>query len=199
MSNRIASMGLVTLTVAASDKLAIFSRTPVKVYQSAGYPNQPESWTPLSAIAAETEYVSSAFSAATGIRIEAGEAEVLYATGTDAVITERRGQRGQGTPGVLNATGALTAAMVASGIVTSTTGAAVAGTTPTGAVLDAALDMEIGESFDFTIIATGANAFTLTAGASGVTIVGTAVVATVTSGTFRCRKTAADTFIFYRL
>lgn len=199
MSNRLPALGTVELNVAASDVLAIFSRSPVKVYQRAGYPNVPESWTLLQAVAADTEYVSAAFAAATDIRIEAGAADVLYAVGTAAVIAERRGMRGQGTPGVLNATGTLTAAMIASGIVTSTTAAAVTATLDTGAVMDAALEMDIGESFDWSAIATGANAFTVTAAASGHTIVGSGVVATATSGSFRTRKTAADTFVTYRL
>ena len=84
------------------------------------------------------------------------------------------------------------------GIVTSTTAAAVTGTMPTGTVLDAASNLQIGDSFDWSVIATGANAFTIAA-ATGHTIVGTAVVATVTSGHFRTRKTAAATYVTYRM
>jgi hypothetical protein len=89
--------------------------------------------------------------------------------------------------------------MILSGILTSTTAAAVAGTLPTGAVLDAASEFAIGDSFDWSVIATGANAFTVTAAASGHTIVGVGAVATVTSAIWRTRKTAADTFVSYRL
>jgi hypothetical protein len=199
MSNRLPENGTVEFNVPASDVLAIFSRAPVKVFTRAGYPNFPESWDLLQDVAADTEYVSAAFAAATDVRIVAGAADVLYANGTAAVILERRALRGQGAPGVLNATGTLTAAMIASGIVTSTTAAAVTATLDTGAVMDAALEMEIGESFDWSAIATGANAFTVTAAASGHTVVGTGAVATVTSGLFRTRKTAADTFVTYRI
>jgi len=199
MSNRLPENGLVEFSVPASDVVAVFSRAPCKVFTRAGYPNFPESWSLLQDVAADAEYVSAAFTAATDVRIEAGPADVLYANGTAAVILERRALRGQGTPGVLNATGTLTAAMIASGIVTSTTAAAVTATLDTGAVMDAALEMEIGESFDWSAIATGANAFTVTAAASGHTVVGAGAVATTTSGTFRTRKTAADTFVTYRL
>jgi hypothetical protein len=48
------------------------------------------------------------------------------------------------------------------------------------------------------VINTGGNTFTVTA-ATGHTIVGVAAVVTVTSGNFRTRKTAADTFITYRM
>ena len=64
--------------------------------------------------------------------------------------------------------------------------------------MEAAANWAVGDSVDWTVIATGANAFTVTA-ASGHTLVGTAAVATVTSGRFRTRKTATDTFVTYRI
>lgn len=199
MSNRLPANGLVELTIAAADRVAIWSRAPVKVYQQLGVPNFPSTFSLIQDVAAKTEYRSSAFATGAVIRIEADAADVFYAVGVTAVITENIGQRAQPAPGVLNATGTLTAAMIAAGIVTSTTAAAVTATLDTGAVMDAALEMDIGESFDWSAIATGANAFTVTAAASGHTVVGAGAVATGTSGTFRTRKTAADTFITYRL
>lgn len=199
MSNRLPANGLVELTIAAADRVAIWSRSPVKVYQQLGVPNFPSTFSLIQDVAAKTEYRSSAFATGAVIRIEADAADVFYAVGVTAVITENIGQRAQPAPGVLNATGTLTAAMIAAGIVTSTTAAAVTATLDTGAIMDAALEMEIGESFDWSAIATGANAFTVTAAASGHTVVGAGAVATGTSGTFRTRKTAADTFITYRL
>lgn len=107
-------------------------------------------------------------------------------------------KRVQPAPNAVNTTATLTTAQVLGGIITSTTAAAVAGTVPTGTALDAVAGLVVDEGFDLTIIATGANAFTLTA-AAGITIVGAAAVATATSGTFRFRKSAANTFIAYRL
>lgn len=199
MSNRLPANGLVELTIAAADRVAIWSRSPVKVYQQLGVPNFPSTFILIQDVAAKTEYRSSAFATGAVIRIEADAADVFYAVGVTAVITENIGQRAQPAPGVLNSTGTLTAAMIAAGIVTSTTAAAVTATLDTGAIMDAALEMDIGESFDWSAIATGANAFTVTAAASGHTVVGAGAVATGTSGTFRTRKTAADTFITYRL
>ena len=124
-----------------------------------------------------------------------GEAVSVAVAASDIVSVK---YQYQSTPGVLNATGALTAAMILSGIVTSTTGAAVAGTVPTGTVMDASSSFSIDDSVDFSVIATGGNAFTVTA-ASGITLVGDAVVATATAGLFRLRKTAANTFVIYRL
>lgn len=198
MSSKVYAMGKVDVLVAAAAKIAAWSKGPYKIYQQLGYPNQPASWSLLKSGAADEEYASVAFTGATMVRIESLASEVFYNQGTDSVPVERRSYQAQPAPVALDATGALTAAMIAAGIITSTTAAAVAGTVPTGTVLDAALQLGIGESIDFTVIATGANAFTVTA-AAGVTIVGGAVVATATSGRFRLRRTAAATYIIYRL
>jgi 3-keto-L-gulonate-6-phosphate decarboxylase len=57
----------------------------------------------------------------------------------------------------------------------------------------------IGDSIRWNAIATGANAFTVTAAASGHTVVGAGAVATGTSGEFLTKKTATDTFVTYRV
>ena len=89
--------------------------------------------------------------------------------------------------------------MILGGIVTSSTAAAVDATLDTGTVMDTVLDMEVDDSFDWTAINTGGtNAFTVTA-SSGHTIVGQAAVTTVLSGRLRTRKTAANTFVTYRI
>jgi uncharacterized protein YaiE (UPF0345 family) len=200
MSMKVYPFGSVEVAVAAADIVSIFSKSPVKIYQlNAGLPNMPPTKVLFATAAGDADYQSGAFAAAARLVIEAGPSEAFVNIGTAAVPVERRGLRGQGNPGVLNATGTLTAAMIASGIVTSTTGAAVTATLDTGAVMDAALKMEIGESFDWSVINTGGNAFTVTAAATGHTIVGTAAVATVTSATWRTRKTAAATYISYRI
>ena len=196
--NVIFTQGTATVTVPAGEKIAVQAYSPASVFQEVGYPNFPESQDLLTVVD-NTTYVSSAFTNATSVTIQAGASGATYAVGTDPVISDDGKFQLQGTPGVLNATGALTSAMILSGIVTSTTAAAVAGTLPTGAVLDAASEFAIGDSFDWSVIATGANAFTVTAAATGHTIVGTAAVATVTSGAWRTRKTAAETFVSYRL
>ena len=96
-----------------------------------------------------------------------------------------------------NATGTLTAAQLLNGVITSTTAAAVAGTVPTGTLLDAAAGLNVDEAFDWSVVVTGANTFTVTAG-TGHTLVGNPAVATATSGRFRSRKTAANTFVTTR-
>lgn len=201
MSTKIYPFGSVEIDVAATDIVAVFSKSPVKIYQlNAGLPNMPPTKVLFDDVPADADYQSAAFAAAATLLVEAGPSEAFVAVGTSAVPTERRGLRGQGAPVALNATDTLTAAAIASGIVTSTTAAAVTATLDTGAVMDAALQMEIGESFDWSVINTGgANAFTVTAAATGHTLVGSGVVALTSSAIFRTRKTAANTFITYRL
>lgn len=84
---------------------------------------------------------------------------------------------------------------------TPTAGRAV--TTLTGAQLDAyyAGDLPIGASWQLVINnkAAATHAITLTAGASGVVVSGTAAVAANTVGIFQVYKEAADTFLFRRL
>lgn len=127
-----------------------------------------------------------------------GDTPLYYSVGTAATVVELLGTV-QGDPGTLNATGTLTSALIQAGIVTSTTAAAVVATLDTGAIMDASGTFAIGDCFDWSAINTGPNAFTVTAAASGHTVVGAGAVATGTSGLFRTRKTAAATFVTYRL
>jgi hypothetical protein len=139
-------------------------------------------------------------SGATIILEATGGVEVQYETGSAPVVKQdRREASVQVTPDAVNATATLTAANLLKGLITSTTAAAVTGTLPTGALLDAASKFAIDESFEWSVINTGAtNAFTVAAGTNH-TIVGSATVALSSSGTFRTRKTAAGTFVTYRV
>jgi hypothetical protein len=105
----------------------------------------------------------------------------------------------QSAPVAKTAAATLTAAELATGIITYT-GAAVALTMPLGTDLDAAFSsMKVNSSFDFFIINTGAtNAATVTAN-TGVTLVGTAAVSAATSCNWRVRKTADATYVAYRV
>jgi hypothetical protein len=199
MSNILKRNSSIEFTLAASDKLAVYSKAAASVYTKTDYPNFVPSTTLLKLTVADIEYVSATVTIATTIVIDAGNQDVYYNAGVAPVIVERRGQRGQGTPGILNATGDLTSAMILSGLVTTTAAAGVTATLDTGTEIDAAVEMEIGEAFDWAVNSiTGAGTFTVTAN-TGHTIVGTPGVVTVTSGLFRTRKTAAATYVTYRL
>ena len=96
-----------------------------------------------------------------------------------------------------------TAARLIGGVMVSTATAAFALTTATGAEICAALDAVgqniVGISFEFSIVNLGTSTFhiTLTAGATGVTISGDAIVEAGTSSTFRTLVTAANTVVIY--
>ena len=95
------------------------------------------------------------------------------------------------------------ATLVAGGpvVYTMTPTAGRALTTPTGAQLGAAVaDEAVGYSFEFSVVnlAGSTHAITLTAGASGVTLVGSATVAAASSASFVGVFTAADTVSIYR-
>ena len=185
----------VTFVVAASDKIASYSAAKYTITKAIGYPQIPS--TEAVVFSNSGANTTSAFSAATTIIIQAGDAPVQWETGTGPVIYDRFNY--QPAPGALNATGTLTAALILGGIVTSTTAAAVTATLDTGAVMDVAIDMDVDDVFYWSAINTGgANAFTVTA-STGHTIVGAGAVAASSSGRFATRKSAADTYITYRL
>lgn len=194
-STTIPEQAAVTFTVPAGSVLATFSTGPYSIDQQLSFANYPPATSNL--FRGTGLNVSAAFTNATPVTISAGIHRVLYNVGVGAAVIERANN--QPTPGTLNATGALTAALILGGMVTSTTASAVTATLDTGTVMDAALTMAVDDSFDWSVINTGAsNAFTVTA-ASGHTIVGAAAVALSTSARFRTRKTAANTFVTYRL
>jgi hypothetical protein len=196
--NRIAPFGKATVSITAGNKLAVYTRGEATVNQQVGYPNVPSQETLVSTVNNE-EVVTSAFSAASTVVIYAGAEDVLYEQGTAPLIMSRRGERVAETPSAVNATATLTIDELLSGIITSTTAAAVTGTLPTGTLCDAGAEFAIGDSFDWSVIVTGGtNDFTVGAG-TGHTIVGAAVVTHSTSGVFRTKKTAANTFVTYRI
>jgi hypothetical protein len=105
----------------------------------------------------------------------------------------------QVAPTAKTAAATLTPAELATQIITYT-GAAVNLTVPLGTDIENAFSsMKVNSSFDFTIINIGGtNAATVTAN-TGCTIVGVAAVSANTSATWRVRKTAENTFVFYRI
>jgi hypothetical protein len=198
-SSIIYQFGSATFVVPAGESVAVFAKNVASVYQTGLYPNQPDSLSLVGTVLANSQSTFGPYTTATTLRIDGGAGCTLYAVGVSPAIVETKAFQVQGDPVAVNVTGAVSAAAIQGGLVTSTTAAAVAGTVPTGAVMEAAVQWAIGDSVDWSVIATGANAFTVTAAASGHTLVGSGVVATVTSGLFRTRKTAFETFITYRL
>lgn len=138
--------------------------------------------------------------------------QLYYETDTDVVSVGLAGasiwrtlgaNQTQGTPTAKTADATLTIAELLTKIVTVTSASAVALTLPTGTLTDAGVmsgNLTVGQSFDWSVINLGSasGATTMTAG-TGHTYVGAAVVAIATSATFRTRKTAANTYVTYRI
>jgi hypothetical protein len=201
MSNILSKQGTVTVPVPAGGSIAVFSQGQVSVSRNLSTANFPSRVVPIGTVAPNTQVVYGPFTPATEIVLDAsGGLEVLYEVGTAPQVQQfRLLSPVQVAPGVLNATGTLTGELCLNGIVTTTSAAAVTATLDTGAALDVKSAWNINDSFDWAVINTGPNTFTVTAAASGHTVVGAGAVATNTSGQFRTRKTAAATFVTYRL
>jgi len=199
--NIIFTQGTATFTVPAGEKVAVQAYSPASVFQEVGYPNFPETQDLLQVVE-NTTYVSAAFTNATSVTIQTGASGASYAVGVAPVITDDGNWQLQGAPADIADGGSMiaTAANVLTGIVTSTITQNRNLQLPTGANLDLATEWAIGEGFDVTFMTLGAFVLTITVN-TGVTIVGSAVTA-ATAGSvarFRLRKTAADTFIAYRI
>ena len=107
----------------------------------------------------------------------------------------------------VNATATLTVAQLRGGIITSTTGAAVTMTMPTGTVLDtagtglAATTLPTNATIQFTIKNTGATNAITVAVATGVTNGGVAAdltIAASATATYQLTKTGTNTFVLYK-
>jgi hypothetical protein len=200
MSSLLLTQGTVQVSVPAGESIAVFCQGSCTVSRLVGFPNYPAQSTPIGTVN-NGQTVFGSYASGAEIVIDAsGGVQVLYEVGvTPQVQQQRLLAPVQVTPGVLNATGTLTAALCLTGIVTSTSAAAVVATLNTGAIMETASQWAVDDSFDWAVVNTGPNTFTVTAAASGHTVVGAGAVATGTSGQFRTRKTATDTFVTYRL
>ena len=109
----------------------------------------------------------------------------------------------QPAPTALAASATLTIAQLLTGIVTTSGTVAITLTLPTGTLSDAGVTgpaLPVNGCFDWAVINTGTSsgAVTMAAG-TGHTIVGSTAVAIGSSAGFRTRKTAANTFVTYRV
>lgn len=198
MQLSIYEQGRVSVTIAAAESIAVATLGTAIVSRVVGSPNRPDVVT-LQGVVNNSQTVFGPFATGATILIEAGAAPVLYETGTTPVVQSLYNSQIQATPVALDATGPITTTSMLGGIVTSTTGAVVSGTLPTGTVMDLASEFAVNDSFDWSVINTGGTNAFIVASATGHTIVGSATVGLTTSGRFRTRKTAANTFVTYRV
>lgn len=205
MSQIVPPFGSLEVTIPAGEKIALACRGRLAAAEKTNLVNYPDivAGNDPDLAVDNSEVVSSAYSSGAVLLLDNQSPYPAYAEVGAAPRAKdwlRSPNGPSDAPTALNSTGTLTSAMILGGIVTSTTGAAVTATLDTGAVMDAASEWEIGEAFRWQVINTGgANAFTVTAAASGHTVVGAGAVAASSSGDFLTRKTAADTFITYRI
>jgi hypothetical protein len=196
------AQGTATVAVPAGEKIAVQAYSPASVFQEVGFPQFPEA-NDLLTVVNNTTYVSSAFTNATNVIIQAGASGAYYSVGVAPEISNNGNWQPQGAPANIadGASMIATAANVLTGIVTATPTQARDIQLPTGANLDLATQWAVGDSFDFSVITLAAFALTLTVNTGITAIVGSAATG-ITSGSvarFRLRKTAADTFTAYRI
>ena len=105
----------------------------------------------------------------------------------------------QPEPAAVNATATLTIANLKAGIITSTSALATDMTLPTGTDTQAGFSGTYDNfTFEWSVINTGVSLVRVLAGTAH-TVVGSGSVLTGTSGRFASRRTAANTFVTYRL
>lgn len=203
MSQIVYAQGDATVTVGAGESIAVASVAEAQVFELVGFPNYPVQQDLLGLPSNNEIVVYGPFTTGATIQIEAGATAVLYNVGTAPSIPELIGVRSGVSANALNTTAAATsAAMIAGitdGLITTTTAAAVTLQLPTGAAMDAAMELAVGDSFTWTVVNTGPDTATVTNAGSGHNINGVAAVATTTSGTFLTVKTATNTFASYRM
>lgn len=203
--------GSAEITVPASSKLAVVSDSPAIIYKRINYPQHPSSWALQDTTVGGEQYLSAAVTVSTVFRVDAGPSDATYEVGTapnarpDEVVA-------QGTPTAKTTAATLTVAELLTKLLTGThsAGATVAYTLPTGTLTDGGVTFAIGDSFDWVLInlsAAALDTITVTAGTDH-TIVGNPIVQSAHSSTggiygnsamFRTRKSAANTYVTYRI
>lgn len=213
--------GLATVLVPANQYINVqANRSWAKVYKQVGGPsNNMDTSYALETNGTVTlnETVFGPYTTDTNVRIEAGPDGAAYSVGALAVSIpcERYTARNYYTqlaPVTQTTTVTLLATDLQSGLIVGThaDGSTMTFTLPTGTLMDTAAGIGINQGFEWSLINTSAAAadtITVAAG-SGHTIVGTSIVASAHSSTgglygnaarYFTRKTAANTFITYRL
>ena len=203
MSQIVYSQGDATITVGAGGSIAVASLAEAQVFNLVGFPNYPVQQDLLGLPSNNTITVFGPFTNGATIQIEAGATEVLYNVGTAPTIPELLGGNKGVAVAAINTTAAATsAAMLAGiidGIITTSTAAGVTMQVPTGAIMEAAMELAVGDTLNWSVVNFGPNTATVTAAATGHTIGGAGAVATGTSGSFVTLKVAASTFETYRV
>jgi hypothetical protein len=214
MSNFLSGGGKVAVTLTGSQKIAVYSQGVAQVYRTSGFVNYPDQSALVGTIS-NGQTVFGTYSGGAVVTIEAGGGlPVYWEIGSDPVVKQGRLDNGvQVDPIAKTTTVTLTAAELLSALLTGThaAGATQTYTLPTGALMEAAASFDVNEYFDWSLInlsAAAADTITIAAAATGHTVVGNMIVQSANATTggiygsaahFRTRKTAASTFVTYRI
>jgi len=213
MSSFLSGGGRVSVTLTATQKIAVASQGLVNVYRTSGFVNYPDQTSLLGTVINGQTVFGTYTGGATIIVDASGGLSAQYEVGTDPIVKQWRTDNGiQPDPTAKTVAVTLTAAELLTTIITGThtAGATAAYTLPTGTLLDAAASFDTNEYFDWSLInlsAATADTITVTAGTAH-TIVGNPIVQSANASTggiygnsarWRTRKTAANTFVSYRI
>lgn len=124
----------------------------------------------------------------------------LVTNGVERIRIDSAGTffRTQADPSAIDVTTSLTITSLYSQIITSTTAAAVSATLPTGTSMETMYSAAINMAFEWSVINTGPNAFTVITN-TGHLVWGSMVVATGTSGSFKSRRIGTNSWVTYRI
>ncbi|CAB4156019.1 hypothetical protein UFOVP670_50 [uncultured Caudovirales phage] len=192
------------IVIPANESIAVACQGTAQVSRKLGFPNYPDQVSLIGTVINGQSVFGPYASGATIIVEAVGGVTAFYEVGTSPQVQQGRLISGVQAAPVDIADGgsmAYTTASILGGLVTATPSAGRNIQLPTGAAMDLASTFAINDFFDWSVITLAAFALTTTAGASGHTLVGSGATA-ATSGSaarFRTRKTAADTFVTYRI
>ena len=192
------------ITIPANESIAVACQGTAQVSRKLGFPNYPDQVSLIGTVINGQSVFGSFASGATIIVEAVGGVTAFYEVGTSPSVQQGRLISGVQAAPVDIADGAAmayTTASILNGLVTATPTTGRSIQLPTGAAMDLASTFNVNDFFDWSVITLAAFALTTTAGASGHTLVGSGATA-ATSGSaarFRTRKTAADTFVSYRI
>lgn len=192
------------ITIPANESIAVACQGTAQVSRKLGFPNYPDQVSLIGTVINGQTLFGSYASGATIIVEAVGGVTAFYEVGTSPSVQQGRLISGVQAAPVDIADGAAmayTASSILNGLITATPSTGRNIQLPTGAAVDLASNFAINDFFDWSLITLAAFALTTTAGASGHTIVGAAATAATSGSTarFRTRKTAADTFVSYRI
>lgn len=191
------------ITIPDGESLAVACQGQAQVWRKSGFPNYPEITTLIGTVVNGQTVFGPYTPAATLIVEASGGVTALYEVGAAPQVQTGRLVSGvQADPANIADGGSMvyTPASILGGLVTATPTTGRNIQLPTGAAMDLASKFEVDDFFDWSVITLAAFALTTTVN-TGHTLVGAAATA-ATSGSparFRTRKTAADTFVTYRI